>query len=264
LNFKPISLQTKTPKRGLFLALVTVLLLAFAGYAAYFAYDNLYRHPSRWANFRDYNANPQKYSQYILRPSMQCTGAPFAFPTTGVIFGLWDQAYRPGHRHQGIDIFPGGELGVTGVYAAYPGYLSRLPDWISTVIIRIPEDPLEPNRQIWVYYTHMADQEGNSFISEAFPPATSEVFVPAGTFLGYVGNYSGDPDSPTGLHLHVSVVKDEGGTFLNEINIRNTYDPSPYFNLPVNYHENPNEFPICEDGFAAQDWALNAVDEWDR
>ena len=67
---------------------------------------------------------------------------------------------NPGHRHQGIDIFAGTDVGITPVYAAYDGYLTRQSDWKSTVIIRIPSDPLEPGRQIWTYYTHMADAEG--------------------------------------------------------------------------------------------------------
>ena len=53
----------------------------------------------------------------------------------------------------------------------------------------------------------------------------------AGTFLGYQGNFSGTPGNPTGVHLHFSIVMDDGeGGFLNELKIRNTLDPSPYFN----------------------------------
>lgn len=51
----------------------------------------------------------------------------------------------------------------------------------------------------------MADANGNSFVSPEFPPGTREVFVEAGTFLGYQGNYSGDPASPGGgafAYLH--------------------------------------------------------------
>ena len=74
-------------------------------------------------------------------------------------------SFRLGHRHQGVDIFAGTEINVTPVIAAYPGYLTRLPEWKSSVIVRVPNDPLVPGRQIWVYYTHMADPNGNSFIS---------------------------------------------------------------------------------------------------
>ncbi|MEZ4516970.1 MAG: hypothetical protein R3C44_09080 [Chloroflexota bacterium] len=56
----------------------------------------------------------------------------------------------------------------------------------------MPDDPLQPGRQIWLYYAHMADREGNSFIVDAFPPGISEVYVEQGTLLGYTGDYNGD------------------------------------------------------------------------
>jgi murein DD-endopeptidase MepM/ murein hydrolase activator NlpD len=211
----------------------------------------------RWAYYTELRANPATMEQYRLRPGQRCGDAPFAFPTTGVILGLWNQSYRLGHRHAGIDIFSGEEPGETAIYAAYPGFLTRLPDWRSTVIIRIPSDPLNPGQQIWTYYTHLANIDGQSFISEEFPAGTYEEPIEAGTFLGYMGNFSGDPGNPTGLHLHVSVVKDDGnGSFLNELQIRNTYDPSPYFGLALNHRENPNEIPICAGDVTYEDWEL--------
>jgi murein DD-endopeptidase MepM/ murein hydrolase activator NlpD len=160
---------------------------------------------------------------------------------------LWDDSFRLGHRHQGIDIFAGTEAGVTPIIAAYDGYLTRLADWKSSVIIRVPSDPLQPGRQIWLYYTHMANQDSTSYIVEGFPPGTREVFVSAGTLLGYQGNYSGDPNNPVGVHLHFSVVRDDGtGHFKNELNISNTYDPSPYLGLALNANLNPNQIPVCQ------------------
>ncbi len=114
------------------------------------------------------------------------------------------------------------------------------------MIIRVPSDPLEPGRQIWIYYTHMADANGNSFVSPDFPPGTSEKPVEAGTLLGRQGDYSGDPNNPVGVHLHISIVKDNAGQFMNELEIRNTYDPSPYFGLPLNGDKNPEQVPECE------------------
>jgi hypothetical protein len=77
-----------------------------------------------------------------------------------------------------------------------------------------------------------------------------------------MGDYSGDPGNPTGLHLHFSVVKDDGnGKFLNELDIRNTYDPSPYFNLPFNHRQNPSEIPLCAGDFTLEPWVLKGVDE---
>ena len=92
----------------------------------------------------------------------------------------------------------------------------------------------------------MADPRGNSFISSQFPPGTREVFVEAGTLLGYQGNYSGNPGNPTGVHLHFSIVQDDGnGKYRNELEIGNTLDPSHYFNLPLNAKSNAGEVPVC-------------------
>ncbi|NJN79309.1 MAG: M23 family metallopeptidase [Anaerolineales bacterium] len=183
----------------------------------------------------------------MVTTGTQCNSAPFIFPTNGLIGFIWDDSFRPGHRHSGLDIFAGTEVGVTPIVAAYSGYLTRQEDWISTVIIRVPKDPLQPSRQIWVYYTHMANPSGISFVSSEFPSGIEEVFVEAGTLLGYQGNYSGDPLNPVGVHLHISIVEDDGfGNFKNELDIENTYDPSPYFGLPLNANENPDSIPVCE------------------
>ncbi len=190
--------------------------------------------------------NPQRHPEWFLSAGLRCGEAPFSMPTDGFIGFIWGDSFRPGHHHQGLDIFGGSEPGVVPVYAAYPGYLSRLPDWKSTVIIRIPNDPLNPGQQIWTYYTHMATPNGESFISADFPPGTSEVYVEEGILLGYQGNYSGDSNNPTGVHLHFSIVKDDGkGSFTNELDIRNTIDPSPYLGMMLNAEENPDQVPVC-------------------
>jgi hypothetical protein len=190
--------------------------------------------------------DPASRPELMMTSGTRCGDAPFIFPTNGLVGFIWDDYFNH-KRHQGIDIFAGTEVGITPVTAAYPGYLTRKSDWKSTVIIRVPDDPLQAGRQIWVYYTHMADKEGNSFISPEFPAGTEEVYVEAGTFLGYQGNYSGDPNNPVGVHLHVSVVKDDGfGNFTNELEIKNTYDPSPYFGLALNANANPDTIPVCE------------------
>jgi peptidoglycan LD-endopeptidase LytH len=183
----------------------------------------------------------------VIHAGERCSDAPFIYPTDGLIGYIWGDSFRPGQKHQGLDIFGGGDVGITPVVAAYDGYLTRLPDWKSSVIMRVPDDPLQPGRQIWLYYTHMATQNGNSFISADFPPGTTEVFVHAGTLLGYQGNYSGDPNNPVGVHLHFSIVSDDGnGKFLNELKIANTLDPSPYFNMPLNAGQNRDKIPVCE------------------
>ncbi|MBC7877973.1 MAG: hypothetical protein H7Y59_12460 [Anaerolineales bacterium] len=229
-------------KKFVLLALFVAILTT----GAYF-YFNFGKNSARTAKVFEWFNNPSSRPDLMMTSGSKCSEAPFIFPTNGLIGFIWDDSFYAGHRHAGIDIFSGIEVGVTPIVAAYPGYLTRESDWLSTVIIRVPNDPLKQGRQIWVYYTHMADPYGNSFISSFFPAGTEEVFVEAGTFIGYQGNYSGDPNNPVGVHLHVSVVEDDGfGNFKNELDINNTYDPSPYFGLPLNANENPDTIPICQ------------------
>jgi murein DD-endopeptidase MepM/ murein hydrolase activator NlpD len=229
----------KTP-----IKLIIAALIVAAAVGGYF-YLRRNRISPALATFYEWYNHPQDHPDWAMHPGQVCGDAPFAFPTTGYIGFVWEDSFRPGHRHQGIDIFGGADPGVTEVRAAYDGYLTRQQDWKSTVIIRIPSDPLKPDRQIWTYYTHMADEQGKSFVSEEFPAGTKEVFVKAGTLLGYQGNYSGTPDNPTGVHLHFSIVKDDGdGLFENELKIENTCDPSPYFGLPLNSKAGEITFPI--------------------
>jgi peptidoglycan LD-endopeptidase LytH len=233
--------------RSSILRILLSALFVMAIVIGYFGYRWYQRSGERTTRLISWLRSPDKSSDWIIPAGERCGEAPFSFPTTGFIGFLWDDSFRPGHRHQGIDVFGGEDPGLTPVYAAYPGYLSRLSDWKSTVIIRIPSDPLKPSRQIWTYYTHLADRDGTSYIETDFPPGTTEVFVEEGTLLGYQGNYSGDPNNPTGVHLHFSIVKDDGaGKFLNELKIQNTLDPSAYLGLVINAHENQGEVPLCQ------------------
>jgi murein DD-endopeptidase MepM/ murein hydrolase activator NlpD len=191
---------------------------------------------------------PNEHARWMIRANQKCGEAPFIFPTDGYIGFIWDDSFYPSHRHQGLDIFGGDKQGKTPVVAAYDGYLTRQENWKASLIVRIPEDPLQPGRQIWNYYTHLAGPQGESLISESFPPGTREHFVKAGTILGQQGNYSGKPGVPVGVHLHFSIVKDNGsGSYLNELDINNTLDPSPYFHMNLNANQNPSEIPICQD-----------------
>lgn len=191
--------------------------------------------------------HPEKHPDWIVKAGQRCDKAPFYFPTTGFIGYLWDDSFKPGHRHQGLDIFAGTEPGKVPVYAVYDSYLTRLPSWKSSLILRIPNDPLQAGRQIWVYYTHMADAKGNSLIDPTFPIETNDKFIKAGTLLGYQGDYSGDPNNPVGVHLHISITIDDGnGKFLNELEIQNTLDPSPYFNMNLNAYTNQTKIPNCK------------------
>jgi murein DD-endopeptidase MepM/ murein hydrolase activator NlpD len=226
----------------MFVILLVAGLVVLAGY--YLVKGTF--HPARYLHFTEWMRDPQAHPDWSVTARQRCTDAPFQNPTDGYIGFLWGDSFRLGHSHQGLDIFGGGEPGITAVYAAYDGYLARLADWKSSLIIRIPSDPLHPGEQIWTYYTHMADKSGTSYIAAEFPAGTSEVFVKAGTLLGYQGNFSGTPNHTVGVHLHFSIVKDNGnGRFLNELEIRNTLDPSPYFYLPLNGKKNKDVIPVC-------------------
>lgn len=228
------------------LLLLLAVAVALGATAAYLVLKPMLNTLPRRERLGDWFNDPAGHADWSLAAKSRCGDAPLIFPTDGYIGFVWADSWRPGHHHQGIDIFgPGQQPGFTPVYAAYDGYLTRLPDWKSTVIIRVPSDPLQPGRQVWMYYTHMADKAGNGFISSDYPPGTSETWVKAGTLLGYQGNYSGSPDNPTGVHLHFSIVLDDGqGSFRNELNIANTLDPSPYLGLALNANTN-RDLAIC-------------------
>lgn len=169
-----------------------------------------------------------------------CPGAAFLLPAAGYIGLLYADPrppYSASHLHQGIDIFSAAGPGREPVHAAYDGYLTRREHWRSAVIIRVPDDPLQPDRQIWLYYAHMADADGSeSYIRADFPPGAQEVPVKRGELIGYVGNYQGQSREGVAVHLHFSIVKDDGeGHYLNEIEFDNTIDPSPYLGMALHY-----------------------------
>lgn len=228
-------------RRWLVLPILAVALIT----AAVFLYVTFHPSGARTVRVLAWIRAPSTSDGRLIQVGTRCGGAPFIFPTTGIAGFLWGDSFRLGHRHQGVDIFAGTDVNITPVVAAYPGFLTRLPEWKSTVILRVPHDPLEPGRQIWVYYTHMADAFGNSFIAEDYPPGTLEKPVQAGDVLGRQGDYSGDPNNPVGVHLHISIVKDDHGRFMNELEIGNTYDPSPYFGLSLNAQASPDDAPVC-------------------
>jgi peptidoglycan LD-endopeptidase LytH len=213
--------------------LLFVIVLSMAGFYFVQHYrDDEGRTEKVWR----YLSDPAAASQWKMHAGTRCQNAPLTFPTDGYIGYLYGDMFQPFHRHQGIDIFGGGEPGEIAVYSASDGFLTRLPGWKSAVILRIPSDPLNPGTEIWIYYAHMAAPDGSSFIDPAFPAGTADKPVRTGDRLGYQGNYTGDPANPAGVHLHLSLVKSNGkGGWLNELDIANTLDPTPYFNLPLHY-----------------------------
>jgi hypothetical protein len=227
-----------------FLAILVVGIAAGVGIYLYLSMEGTFGRSSRVvAWIRNSSAHPD----WAVRGGTRCTPeTSFLIPTNGLIGYLWDDSFQAGKRHQGIDIFSGTDVGKTPVLSAYPGFLTRLPTWKSAIIVRTPSDPLQPGRQIWLYYTHMADPNGNSFISADFPPGTYEKEIEAGILLGYQGNYTGDSTNPSGVHLHFSIVLDDGkGDFRNELDINNTLDPSGYLGLPLNARTASDGVPQC-------------------
>lgn len=183
----------------------------------------------------DYIRHPEEHRDWEKTALSRCSNAPFVLPTSGFIGYFYGDSFSPFKLHTGLDIFGGNPVGQTPIYAPYDGFLTREQDWKSSIIIRIPQDPLDPSRQIWVYMTHMADVNGNPLIDPAFPAGTRDKPVKQGDLIGYQGNFSGYPGAPTGIHLHVSIVKDDGkGGYLNELDIKNTLDPSDYFGMRLN------------------------------
>lgn len=226
-----------------------ILLIALGALAglALFLFLTLNGNHGRDATVWAFITNPRANQRQTVEALSRCGETPYLMPTSGLIGYIWDDSFYVGHRHQGLDIFGGTEVGVTPVYAAASGYLTRLSGWAGSLIIRIPSDELNPGTQVWNYYTHLADAAGNSFIEARFYPGILEEYVEAGTLLGYQGNFSGDPNNPVGVHLHFSIVRDDDwGNFTNELEIGNTLDPSPYFGMEMNANTNPNEIPTCE------------------
>ncbi len=218
--------------------LLFIVALAYAGYRA-ISYLRLLTDPQGRSFIQWATGDSDARQDLITVQREACPGAPFILPADGYIGLLYADPrgpYSGSNPHQGIDIFSNAEPGVTPVYAAYDGYVTREENWRSTLIMRVPDDPLRPGETIWLYYTHMADREGNDFIADAFPPGTGEFFVEQGTLLGYTGDYNGDSLRDVWVHLHFSIVRDDGnGRYTNELEFANTLDPSPYLGMAVNY-----------------------------
>lgn len=247
-DFRFANLKVSLTRRQMFFVLVggLVFMALVAAGAVWFIRRSTFGSTLRDQRLIAYLNHPEEHQDWVVEAGQRCGDAPFIMPTRGYIGYLRNDSFRPFHHHSGLDIFAGTNPGLTPVYAAADAYLTRKEDWKSTVILRLPDDPLQAGRTIWLYYTHMADPMGEPLIDSAFPPGSSEVFVPAGTLLGYQGNFSGAPGTPTGVHLHFSIVLDDGGgSFLDERKIENTLDPSPYLGFALDARSNKDGFGLC-------------------
>jgi hypothetical protein len=226
------------------IGLIGVFVCGFIGLTIYSQFQsNSSTYIRRWFN------DPSSRDELITIQRERCEDVPFLLPSDGLIGLLWrDPAgpYNVLRRHSGIDIFGDGQPGEVPVYAAYAGYLTRLDNWVSAVIIQ-HSDPLESGRTIWTYYTHMASGDGDSYIVADFPPGTRGEWVEQGQLIGYQGEYNGSSVRPIGLHLHFSIVlSDDDGSFKNESNASNTLDPSPYLGMPLNVGQLPIRPILCD------------------
>ncbi|MEM6527887.1 MAG: M23 family metallopeptidase [Chloroflexota bacterium] len=231
--------------RRVFFLIVVVLVIA-AGWWGFRLYS--WTRSNSLPYIYDWFRNPEVRPQLSTHLTEPCPGAPFLLPSSGLVGLLYaDPAapYNAVRRHTGLDIFGDGAPGAVPIVAAYDGWLSRLPSWRSTVIIR-HEDPLREGRIIWTYYTHMASRDGTiDFIHPDFPRGTSEVPVTQGQVIGWQGEYGGNLS--IGLHLHFSIVKSAAdGSFENESILVNTLDPSPYLGIDLNALNSPRRPVTCD------------------
>ncbi|MEM7335130.1 MAG: M23 family metallopeptidase [Chloroflexota bacterium] len=218
------------------------LLVGLLAVAAVFSYISLASRNfrTRVSRIGPFMSNPADYDDWVLIGGERCGNAPFLIPSSGYLGVAWNDGVAPLYQHTGFDFFsPDGADNVTPIYAVYDGFLTREDHWRSAVIIRHPDFDELPaivgDEKIWTYYTHMASQDGTeSFISEEFPRGTREKFVEAGTLLGYQGSWAGTAERDMSRHLHLSIVKsDNNGAYLNETEIANTFDPTPFFGLTM-------------------------------
>ena len=233
---------------GILLFLSLIVFLTVQAYQL-FSYLKVIDEPRNQSFFQWATGSHQEKEGLITTSTEVCPDAPFMLPADGFIGLLYEDPRAPysfRNPHQGIDIFSNTEAGIIPVYAAYDGYITREASWKSSLILRVPNDPLRSGKQIWLYYTHMADREGNDFINEMFPPGTEDLFVEKGTLLGYTGDYNGNSPRDIWVHLHFSIVEDDGnGRYQNELEFKNTLDPSPYLGLSVNYACESQDHPTC-------------------
>ena len=227
-------------KGAIMVALGAIIIL---GIGLYLFYPEL--EASGFIDYVRYRLDPEAVELPIAAELEQCEGAPFVIPTTGWIGVMYGDSILGTRQHSGLDIFGPEGNGVSPVYAAYDGYVTRLPDWTSAVIIRHPQDPLNPGQQIWTYYTHMADAEGNDYIADQIPRGTFELPIKQGALLGYQGDFNGLSPRRISTHLHFSIVIDDGaGNFLNETDLANVLDPSPYLGMRLNT-QCADRPPVC-------------------
>jgi hypothetical protein len=161
---------------------------------------------------------------YVEDPAEVCAGAPWRLPSSGVLGVRWQAG--------GLEFYGRGNARAVPVYAVADGLLTRLPDWLDAVAIQ-HDDPLQPGRKVWSYYTGMADGNGaDSYVAPEFPPGAAQIPVTAGQLLGYQGTWSGRAQWPMWMHVGFFVVPAEAPGAVPVLPGL-AQDPSPYLGLAI-------------------------------
>jgi hypothetical protein len=156
-----------------------------------------------------------------------CSGAIWRLPTDASLGIEWTKS--------GIDFFGYGKEGSIPVYAVADGLLTRLPGWVDAIAI-LHDDPLNPAKKVWSYYSGMADDNGTeSYVLADFPAGITNIPVKSGQVLGYQGSWSGVPLWRKWVHTSFAVVDASGGqnSFPEEISAQITLDPVSYLGLNI-------------------------------
>src|SRR5689334_17535711 len=104
--------------------ILLVLLVVMVAVGVYLYYFMRRRSSPRTDKTYAWFQNQSSLAEYRMKDGTRCGTSPFTLPTDGLIGFIWDDSFRPGHRHSGIDIFGGTDVGITRIHAAYPGYLT--------------------------------------------------------------------------------------------------------------------------------------------
>ena len=117
----------RSPSNRSFLKLIIIpLIIVLFTTVGYILYRTFKGSTVRSSRVISWIRNPFSNPEWVMEALTRCDPAfPFLFPTDGYVGFLWDDSFRPGHQHQGIDIFSSKKSGETPVYSAYEGYLTR-------------------------------------------------------------------------------------------------------------------------------------------
>lgn len=168
-------------------------------------------------------------------------GAAGHFPTSDYCGWVWRHPKPDGKRHNGLDVWTKSDgTGLSGakgfpVQLAYPGVLKeKLFGNAKLYGLRFHH----PDRDESTHYWHMADADSStSYVENALVVGQS---YPAGTFLGFQGNFTpGSTDRTTHLHATLTTgdTPDDGYVPGEHPFSATSYskDPTTFFGRNLNY-----------------------------